>query len=242
MPETNFSPRFVKARVSFNYGANSYQAGEHLINSLGIPGFAWGAFDPSGHVGARVLCTLEVLTKTPWTFQCDALITCELSATSTNTMGFQLLIAGADRTRLEASIGAEGLLPTYVRKFPRIHYMAHVPVFPSRAIVHFYHNHEDVAVCCDVDNLSPRGFQLCTDDSRAIALLPDGLVRMHLQPRGPWPIAIQFNAQIKRLIYSVDPLTNNACRYLGLAITTLTPESKTQFTDLLRQIVHQARG
>lgn len=239
----SFSPRFVRAKVSFNYNGENHQAGECLINSSGLPGLPWKSFDPNEHLGRRVLAAVQVLGNTPWEFNCEALITSERSGTASGAaLGLTFLFKPGDRAKLDSLVAAGGILPDYVRRFPRIHFMEHVPVFPSRAIVKFFYSQEDLAVACDIENLSPTGISVITDDARTDTLLPNETVRIQLQPRGPWLRAVAVNAQIKRITYAVDPLTGNVRRHLGLAITTMSAEARATYTDLLRAIVTSARG
>ncbi|MBI3544650.1 MAG: PilZ domain-containing protein [Deltaproteobacteria bacterium] len=239
---TSFSPRFVRAQVSFKYAGSNYRAGEHLINASGLPGFKWKEFSPMEHLGKRVQVAVQVHTASPWEFHCDALITCERSAGSTDScLGLTFLLSDADRARLNADVFKEGLLPDYVRKFPRIHFLPEVTVFPSRALVRFFYSGEDVAVSCDVENISPTGFLVYTDDARTEALLADETVRVQLQPRGQWLRQINVNAQVKRVTHTVEPTTGIVRRYFGLAFTTMSAEAKINFTDLLKQIVLQVK-
>ncbi|MBI3555493.1 MAG: hypothetical protein HY074_04440 [Deltaproteobacteria bacterium] len=242
MATNSFSPRFIKARIGFTYEGRQYTAGEFLINSRGVPGFAWSAFDPMENLGKRVQVMAHVLSSTPWDFQCIALISCEQSGVGAGTsLGFDFLIAGDDQIKLDAAIEVEGVLPDFVRKYPRIHYNPAVPVFPSHAIVRFFYNKEDIAVSCDLDNLSPTGVQVVTEDNRTGSLLPNETVRLQIQPRGPWLRQIQVNAQVKRVIHGIDPMTGNTRRYFGLGIAAFSAEAKVNFTDLLRQIISQAK-
>ena len=228
----SFSPRFIKARVAFSYEGRQYTAGEFLINSRGVPGFSWNAFDPMENLGKRVQVAVHVLSSTPFDFQCSAMISCEQSGGASGSfMGFDFLLPGDVEITLNAAVAAEGVLPDFVRKYPRIHFNHSVAVFPSHAIVRFFYNKEDIAVCCEV----------VTEDNRTGALLPNESVRLLIQPRGQWLRTIQVNAQVKRVIHSIDPSTGNVRRYFGLAIAAFSAEAKVNFTDLLRQIITQAK-
>lgn len=238
----SFSPRFVRAKVSFTFENKVYQAGEHLINSQGVPGFHWSIFDPVDNLGKRAQVSVQVQSATPWEFTCAALFGCEQSgAGSATALGLNFLMSPPDRAKLDTVVATEGEYPDYVRKFPRIHYVDAVPVFPNRVIVKFFYNHEDISVCCELDNLSPTGIQVFTEDSRTGALLPNETVRVQIQPRGTWLRCVATNAQVKRVILSVDPVTGNVRRFFGLGITTMSAEAKVNFTDLMRQIISQSK-
>jgi hypothetical protein len=238
----SFSPKFIRAAVSFNYKGQTHEAGECLINSSGLPGIKWAKFDPRAHLGGRVQAYVRVLAKEPWEFVCDALITSERAAgADASCLGLTFLFKPGDRSRLDVTVAQEGSLPDYIRKFPRIHYMSSIPIFPSRAILRYFYKNEDVSIACDVENVSPTGIQVYTDDARAENLAPNETVRVQLQPRGSWLRVIAVNAQVKRINHAVDPVTGNTFRYFGLSLGTISAEAKISFTDLLRQIVVAAK-
>jgi len=242
MAPLSFSPRFVKAKVTFKHIGMTHQVGEVLVNREGLPSIPWKTFDPKANLGKRVAASVQVLSATPWEFNCDALITAERTSGQTaSALGLVFLMKPADAEHLDADVAAEGVLPEYVRKMPRIHFMESVPIFPSRAIIRFFYNQEDISVACDVENLSPSGFNVFTDDPRSAALMPDETVRVHLQPRGNWLRAIQVNAQVKRVTDMVDAGNGNLRRHFGLGISTISAEAKNNFTELLRQIVLQSK-
>lgn len=241
MATTSFSPRFIRANIIFKYEGTPYTAGQHLINSYGVPGFNWSLFDPMKTVGARVDVTIQIPAPEAWDFKCEAVLSCEQTGTST-LLGMNFLINDSDKARLDSIVSAVGQLPEFSRKFPRIGFDPTIPIFPSRAILRFYFGKEDSAIACDIENISPSGLQVATDDPRAAAIFPDTTVRINLQPRGSFVRPVQLNASVKRIVLSTEPATGNLVRHFGMAITSISNDTKFVFADWLKQIILLARG
>lgn len=240
MPTRSFSPKFVRASISFKYGDNVYELGEHLINERGVPGFSWTTFNPMACVGDKVRATIEVLTKDPFKLECDATLACEQTEFAAQ-LGLVFILAPHETQRIESAIAQEGILPDYVRKFPRISYAAWIPMLPSRTIVQFTINESDVWAVCDIDNLSPLGFQVTTEDQRVAPLAPGELLGVFIQPRGPNFDAIYFDGRIKRIVHGTDPVSGNPRWHFGLNIEAMNDAHRTAFTELLRMIVGKLR-
>lgn len=218
-----------------------HQIGEHLINSAGVPGFKWTQFDPITRVGHRTHVAAQTLSSNPFEFNCEGVFTCEQTETS-STLGLNFILPPKEAEILDTIAAKEGALPDFVRKFPRINYLQRVPIFPARVILRFFNDGEDIMVSCDVENVSPSGLSVFSEDRRLEHMKPGEVVRVQIQPRGDFKGAINMNASVKRIVHTVDPLTSNARKFLGLAITTISNEHKVLFTDLLRMIVGFMRG
>jgi hypothetical protein len=250
MAAPSFSPKFVKARLAFTIDGHLVDAGEHLLNSTGVPGFRWKSFqskdvapqiNPLEWVGRKTSVYAKTISSEPFQFNCDAMFTCEQTEKEL-TVGLVFLLKELETTTLDSIITQEGVLPDYVRKFPRIHYVPWVPVFPSRALVGFYYDQEDITVSCDIENMSPSGLSLYSEDPRLRFLTPAEMTRVQIQPRGSFEKVIPLNAEIKRITHTIDPETHNPRKVLGLSITTISYDHKLEFTDLLRQIVTRMKG
>ncbi|MEW6055286.1 MAG: PilZ domain-containing protein [Bdellovibrionota bacterium] len=240
MSITSFSPRFIKAKISFNIGNKVFPVGEHLINATGVPGFKWTQFDPKETIGRRIKVAVQVIATPIFEFNCDAILTCESTEGGT-ALGLFFVLGEVETQQLNDAIAREGVLPDYVRKFPRIPFTESIPIMPSRTIMNFFSGTEEVSVACDLDNLSPSGFQVLTEDQRIKVLTPGELVRAQIQPRGNFPSSIEAISAVKRVIHGIDAKTGNQRWQLGLSIMTISNEQKILFTELLRQVVNQMR-
>ena len=237
----NFSPRFVKGKVRFVYENETFDVGEHLLNLNGIPGFKWTRFEPMDVVGKACRASVSLSSSTPFEFSCDATMTCE-EVTGRTDLGIAFNITQADGMKLGEIITKEGVLPEYARKFPRIIFLENVGVMPSRAILKQSIGSENTEVVGDIVDMSPTGIQISTEDMRCAVTIPGEVWDVILQPRGGFASPVVFRGEVKRIIHSVDPKSYNAKRYFSMAITQITNEHKTMFTDLLRQVVTRIKG
>lgn len=231
-----FSPKFVRAKVTFSVDGATFQAGEHLVNAAGVPGFAWTHFDPLEYIGREANVALEIMAARPQALHCRGIFTCEQTDRSMS-LGLFFELSADQKEVLNGLLASDGVLPDYIRKFPRIPFNDKIGVMPSRAIIRFFAGNDDIIVVCDMENLSPSGFQVYTEDRRVQWIKPAEIVRVQLQPRGGFPQSVHLNANVKRIIHSVDFVTRNRRWYFGLSITTISNEHRAAFTELLRQIV-----
>lgn len=237
MPQFNFSPRFIPAKVSFSFGKGSYEIGEHLINAGGMPGIAWQEFNPILFVGQRVQVKVDVISPTePYRFACEGTITCEQTETATQ-LGLSFLLRQQQRTTLDAIISREGIHPDYVRKFPRITFLPEMRIMPSRAVLRLTLAGEEVTVSSDVENMSPAGIMVFTEDSRCSFLIPGEPVHVQLQPRGEYHEVINLTCAVRRIVRAMNPESEVLGYRLGMGISTMTHANKKLFTELLREIV-----
>jgi len=233
----NFSPRFIAARISFSFGKGAYELGEHLINSTGLPGMAWHHFNPILFVGQRVTVQVEVLSPSePFKFACEGFLTCEQTETATQ-LGLTFLLRTQQRTTLEAIISREGTYPDYVRKFPRINFMPTMKVMPSRSVLRMTLAGEEAMVASDIENMSPAGIMVHTEDSRCAFLIPGETVHVQLQPRGEYHDVINLTCAVRRIIRTVSHESEVLGFKLGMGISAMTHANKKLFTELLREIV-----
>lgn len=237
----SFSPKFVNALVHFEVDGTMHEAGEHLLNAAGVPGFEWPGVDPMSLVGKPSRVRAKVQSTERYEFECDALFTCEQSETKF-AIGLAFIPSPVVATTLSTIVGREGILPDYVRKFPRIHFNPKAGVMPSRAIMRFFCDKKDVLAVTDVDNISPTGFQVVTEDRRVITIVPGDAARLIVMPRGDFPTAILFAGNVKRIIHTIDPESKNGRWYFGLGISPASPEMRSAFTDLMRLIVLQLKS
>lgn len=238
MGNSNFSPKFVKARVVFNIDDQQHDFGEHLINSSGVQAAPWDKFLPSKHIGKKVTVHVKVLTSKPFKFVCQGTLTCEQTERA-NFLGILLLMPDIHLSALNQAVEKEGILPEYARKFPRIPYTERIGIMPKHAIVRYKLSDEHILSIFTLDNLSPTGLQVATDDPRAKVLIPGEEVQLVLMPRGSNVIPVSLNVVIKRLIKSIDPISENPRTQLGMNIQSITEDQRSLFTSLLRNVVEK---
>ncbi len=238
MGNPNFSPKFVKARIVFALGEQQFDFGEHLITASGVQGAPWDKFSSNKNVGQKITAHVKVLTTRPFKFACPGSLTCELTERAT-LLGIQFYLADSHLSAVNAAIDKEGILPEYARKYPRIPYSQIIGLMPSHAIVRYKIGDETVLSVFTMDNLSPTGLQVMSDDPRTEVLFPGEIVQIVLMPRGDQMTPVSLNVQIKRVIRSVDPVSENSRVQLGMVIHSITEDQKSLFTGLLRRVVEK---
>jgi hypothetical protein len=237
----SFSPKFVKAKVSFRHENKWIEAGEHLINTSGVPGFAWNEFNPMHVIGNRTKVHVELKSKMPYEFDCFALFTCEETEKALS-LGLSFILPAETLSMLNTIIAAEGVLPDFVRKFPRVPYNPKITMMPSRAIVRFKDGDKTHTTVCDIENLSPTGFQMYTEDRRVLHVSPGHAIEVELIPRGDFLESVKLPVVVRRVIHTIDQDTSNNRWYFGVSIGNMTAEAKSVFTDVLRLIIAQMRS
>ncbi|MBI2607150.1 MAG: hypothetical protein HYW49_13830 [Deltaproteobacteria bacterium] len=236
MSNPNFSPRFIKARVTFRLDDTAYDLGENLVNPSGVPGAAWDKFDPIETMGKKVQATLNVRSSAPFTISCPGTLTCEQTEAAA-LLGVSLNLSDADTLALSAAIEKEGILPEYIRAFPRIPYAKKIGAMTAYAILRFRLGNEEVLTVAELNNVSPSGFQVMTEDHRANALLPGENMKVMLVPRGETFNPINLAGKIRRVTHSADPVSGNMRLFFGVSIGSLTDYDRSGFTVMLRRVV-----
>ncbi len=230
----------MPAKLKVWIANETYDLGEHLVNAAGVPAFNWQQFDPMGWVGRSCRVNIKLLTQAPYEFESEALLTCEQTIRTTS-LGIAFKMAPEDTVTLNAIVAAEGILPAFARKLPRIPFTDRISMMPSRAIVFFSLGGTRTAIVTTVENLSPSGLQVTTEDLRALVLIPGTGVQVELQPRGKFGEPVVLNTEIKRIIYATHPTSRNSVRTFGLGIVSVPEEEKARFTQLLKLMVAAMR-
>ena len=135
----------------------------------------------------------------------------------------------------------EGILPDFVRKFPRIPFLKRVNVMPSNALIRFMMAEEEITAVADVENISPTGFQVSTEDPRANCLLPAESLKIYFMPRGETYNIVNINGIIRRVTRSFDPVSGVGRISFGMSVGNITDDQRASFTHLLRKIVEQLK-
>lgn len=237
----NFSPKFIKARISFTYESVTHDIGDQLINKAGVPGIKWDKFDATTTVGKPVVVAMDILSSVPFKLNCKGTLNCEQTET-TATLGITLNLAPEHIKQLDEAIEREGILPEYIRKFPRIPFTRKISVMPEHALIRYNLGKEEIVSVATIENLSPTGFQMVTEDPRSNCLIPSETVKVIFAPRGNTFNPIMLAGTIRRLIRSHDPVSNNARMAFGMSIAQISDDQRTSFTSLLRNVVEELKN
>lgn len=240
MKTGNLSARYVPAKISFEAAGKTFEAGEHLMNAAGVMSFDWTQFDPMQTVARTVKVKAQLKNAASTAFDCAGYLTCEQTEKS-KQLGLGLLLTDAQSKALNAVVDKEGVLPSFARKFPRIPFMPAVGIMPERAILYQLRGQQSHSICCDLDNISPTGLQIKSEDFRFGTLVPGATTVIELMPRGNNPNLISFEGIIRRIVRAYNTQSKNLTYSLGLNISSMDEENKTIFASLLREIVNQLK-
>lgn len=233
----NFSPKFIKAKVVFQFKEKTYDFGEHLINASGVPGAAWTHFDPVPVVGEKVQIFMTIEASQPFKISCNGTLNYEQTERGT-MLGLTPIFTSAQTIQaLDAAITKEGVLPDYIRKYPRIPFNRKIPVMPEIMLIKYMMGPEEVTSAGVLDNLSPTGYQILTEDPRAHCILPGESVRTIFMPRGDLFQPVTLGGVVRRITKGRDPVSGNMRMFLGMSIGNISEEQKHMFTGMLRKVV-----
>lgn len=177
----------------------------------------------------------------PFKFSCTGTLTLE-NTEKDKFMGIALLLNANDTRQVDEVITQEGMLPEYVRKYPRIPYIHRVGMMPFNVLTEFLIGKERNTCVFHLDNISPSGFQVYTEDPRVACLQPGHSVFVSFMPRGDGFIPVQLPATIRRMIQSKDPVSENMRYYFGMSMGTVTVEQRLNYSALLRRIVEELKA
>lgn len=241
MAKPSFSPKFLRAGVKFELDGHLYNAGDQLINLSGVPGFEWTEFDPMQKIGVHVRVIAELYSidaNKKYTVECNGRLVCEQTARQSQ-LAIHVRMSPEDREYVEKTIADEGALPEYVRKFPRIGFNERIQAMPTLSILRFKKTGRELMTACEIENLSPTGFQIATEDQRVEELKTGDAVVVEILPRGDFDKAVLCNCEIRRLVRSIDMDTENRRWAFGMAVIGMDENSKQSFSEMLRSMVVQ---
>lgn len=238
-------PIFVKGHLSFSVDDKRREFVHQNISIYGVNGLPWGTLDRVNDFGREIQVDVRIPGDDPIVFQTTATISREESLGSSQ-MGLKFLLDPSIQTRLEARIAKYGIYPTeYVRKYPRIPANELIQTYPLRALVTANKEENpsltDMPLIFDVSNLSPNGVLLKTENQAALIFVPGDRIKMTLEPRGWFPVAVKVDGLICRLTDQVSVGSLNLVRYVGVKFTNVDEENRTAFLDLLKDILERLK-
>jgi hypothetical protein len=236
-----YMPVIIKADLQFTIDDVTLDFEQHNISAYGAYGLEWSNPPPNKCLGKKVTVTINILSPEVVSFSAPALIMREKSSQK-ETMALKFDLKPSDRDQLNALIEKGGFYPTeYVRKYPRIPASQDVKTFPLKAIATVQQdegpNDEPVSLIMDVENLSPGGIMLKSENHNAFAIQPGERFHIMLEARGDFHSQIHVMGLICRVIDEQEPKTGNLSRYFGIKFTHMDDQNRSAFLELLKGIL-----
>jgi hypothetical protein len=151
-------------------------------------------------------------------------------------------------SHLETLIKNFGTPPQkHSRQFPRIPSSKLIQTFPLRALAEIETtglNRKDLrySMICDVENISPTGILVSTENQNALTLQPGNTLFLTLDPRGWFPFQIAVKVQVCRIIDDFNLDNGNVFRHLGLKFIHFEEADRKAFMRLLKDILNQLKS
>ncbi|HTL12101.1 MAG TPA: PilZ domain-containing protein [Bdellovibrionota bacterium] len=240
------TPVFVRADLAFGLDEHELDFPNEKLSVYGATGLRWAPLSPAQHFGKEVSLSVRTLTPDPINLLVHAQIMRE-SSTQTQHMGLRLLLENDEKAKLADQVRRFGFYPTeYVRKYPRIPAAPAIQTFPLNVIARPF-NEEDLtaesgAMVFKVENLSPNGILISTQNQLALSYYPGQKVDMVLDPRGWFPVQVAVLGRICRILDEIDPASGNLHRHLGIKFVEVDESNRTAFLDLLKDILQRYKA
>ncbi|MGK5086574.1 PilZ domain-containing protein [Bdellovibrionota bacterium FG-2] len=241
-------PIYVKGTLEFTFEGHFYTYDKQNLSAYGVGGLPWGSLDPARHFAKKLKVTVKLETPEPMTFTTEAQIIREATQVSEH-MGLKFSLIPEQAKKVNALIAKYGFFPTeYIRKYPRIPSLSVIQTFPLRVqgttlVTATQANPKVRAVdhIFDVGNLSPNGILLSTESLPAQTLLPGHRLLLRMEPRGWFPVAVEMEGMICRVVDDINSRNGNTIRYIGIKFTKIDEMNKTIFLDLLKDILERLK-
>ena len=119
--------------------------------------------------------------------------------------------------------------------------------FPLRALAELEtdglnRNELRYSMICDVENISPTGVLVSTENQNALSLQPGNTLFLTLDPRGWFPFQISVKVQVCRIIDDFNLDNGNIFRHLGLKFIHFEEVDRKAFLRLLKDILDQLKS
>lgn len=235
-------PIFVKGELSFELDGGHYAFPSLNLSAFGVTGLDAPTLNPKEHFGRVVQAHVRVLTPELFTFQTTAHLIREFTDVS-ERVGIRFELDSEIKNTLIELIEKHGFLPTeYIRKYPRIPSTGAIQTFPLRAQVMplakgSHKGLYEFPIIFDVENLSPNGVLLRTENQMALSVLPKDHLDIVLEPRGWFPMQVRVVGVVCRVYDEVHAGNLNLSRYLGVKFSQMDDINRAAFLDLLRDIL-----
>lgn len=219
-----------------------------MISSFGVTGLPWAPLHPNEYFGRSLVIELKTATPGKTKLEGPAQILKEFTLNS-RKMAIRFHFDYDQSQILERLIEKHGFQPSaYQRKLPRIPSSKMIQTFPLKAslqleTVSLGQSHSlTLPILCDVENLSPNGVLISTENQASLNLNPGDRIQITLDPRGWFPFPIQAQGKVCRLIDDFCLESNNILRHIGIQFTSFSEGDKKAFLTLLRDILQQLKN
>lgn len=221
------------------------------ISSFGVAGLPWAPLHPNTHYGrvarASIVIPGATASSEPIRFRVDAIILKECTVyNEMMAIKFNFPPEDPGRERLQRALRTMGRLPTeHIRKYPRIPSQDAIQTFPLRAVLSpdpdAVRPGPKDSVVFEVENLSPNGVLVATENALSLHYKPADRVSILLEPRGWFPMAVRMDGMICRTLDDVSLASGNQIRRLGIKFSRMDEVNRTAFMGLLKDVLERIR-
>jgi len=238
---------FIKGDILFKLEQFELAFKNQDISAQGVSGLTWPPLDPIRDFGKSAQVEVKIHKPQGYSFRVSASILAE-STQNSRYMALKFNLSEDENRNFTSFIQKFGNFPTaYIRKYPRIHYSSQLQSFPVRALGTLLNKlpseetPSDPAIIFDVENLSPNGALICTENSNALSIIPGDHLHLTLEPRGWFTTPIQVQCLVCRTTDELVRQSINISRHFGVKFERISPADKEAFLLLLKHILEQVR-
>jgi len=230
----------VKGDIDLRTGVHFIQYRNKDVSIYGVNELVWRPLDPIEDFGKAA----EARIRLPDHVVISTLVSLVKETTLTATLlGLQFHLNLENESNLRKVIEKYGKIPPYQnRKYPRIPSSAVLSTFPLHCIVSpigFTLERENPSYVFNVDNISPNGILISSENALVSLLRPGQRLMITLEPRGWFPFQVKLQGLICRIFESMNQKQGNHHFKFGIRISDIQPQEKQNFLSLLKDILHQ---
>lgn len=244
------NPQFVKGRLTVKVDSHVLTFENQNISTFGVSSLPWGPLSSDGHFGRvveveAVVPSMETASST-YPFKTRATIQREKTVRAEH-MCLKFHLNSEQRARITELVEQWGHYPTeYVRKYPRIPSSQMIQTFPLRALGRAveedgYEDPTITPIVFDIENISPNGLLLQTENQLALTFNPGDRLDIILEPRGRFHVQITIQGMICRILDEKSETSGNLVRHFGIKFTRVDEANRATFLELLKDILERMK-
>jgi hypothetical protein len=237
----------IKGALFFTIDQHSLKYLNQMISPFGVTGLPWAPLNSNEYFGRTLLVEIQPSISEKTKIEGPAQILREFTLNS-RKMAIRFHFDYEQSQTLENMIEKHGSQPSsYQRKLPRIPSSKIIKSFPLKASLQSTSlgleapHGRTTPILCDVENLSPNGILVSTENQSSLSFNPGDSIQLTLDPRGWFPFPIHAQGKICRIIDDFCLESSNILRHLGIQFTSFTEEDKKAFLTLLKDILQQLK-
>lgn len=231
---------FVKGNLVLRIDQLELNYLQKNISVFGVTGLPWTPLNPGEHFGRTAYVDIKIETPEKIQMRTPAQILMESTIHAKN-LALKFYLSSDQKDKLETFVEKHGYYPTeYIRKYPRIPSNHMIQTYPLRALVSFEKRKE--VIIFDVENLSPNGILISTENQIAMNIRPGDRIDMKLDPRGWFPFQIHLQGLVCRIVDDIQLESGNVNRRLGIKFMQIQEVDRKAFITLLRDILEQIKN